>query len=423
MERLVVKEVRVVPVDGVDVNYEWRGWRIWASWPTRTRSDIETLVRVEYVGAGATTQLVQSTTRINLLSDSKLKSLVTEMRRLDVDKDDINAFVHELAEDLIGWYRQGQATEYPAPAQRNGAGWLVYPVWPRVGVTAVAAAGGSYKSFLAQGLALQLATSREILVGNTRAPRTATRVLYLDWEADRETFGERLLALCNGAGLEPGPYLAYKEMRVPLVDAAAGLSDEIRSGRFGAVVVDSMSASVGGDLIDATHVNGFYDAVRRLGVPALVLAHKSAESAQKRSKRFYGSIMSENRVRLAWNGEKSSDGATVLWEVFKDNNAGVFGSKLAWRVRFGHNGEDETRRLASVTLEGCSTDDVQLGSDEPAHLYDKIRRHLVENGPGLVGEIAAAVGTTPGSVKATMNRHKALFNHRTDGLWEARNVP
>jgi hypothetical protein len=213
--------------------------------------------------------------------------------------------------------------------------------------------------------------------------------------------------------------LAYKEMRVPLVDAAAGLSDEIRSGKFGAVVVDSMSASVGGDLIDATHVNGFYDAVRRLGVPALVLAHKSAESAQKRSKRFYGSIMSENRVRLAWNGEKSSDGASVLWEVFKDNNAGVFGSKLAWRVRFGHNGEDETRRLASVTLEGCSTDDVKLESDAGKTRHDRIK-HALREGPLSTGEIAAATGIGSASVRAAMNdaTGKRLFRRTVDGRWE-----
>jgi len=417
-------EWRVVPVDGVDVSYEWRGWRIWASWPVRTRTDVETTIRVEYVGA-AGPQLVLSTTRLKLLSGSALKGLVTEMRRLNIDHEDLNTFVHQLAEDLMGWYRKGQATVYPEPAQRNGAGWLIYPIWPRAGVTAVAAAGGSYKSFLAQGLALQLATGREVLAGNTRTPRTTTRVLYLDWEADKETFAERLYALTAGADIDPGAHLAYREMRIPLTDAAPGLADEVRSGKFGAVIVDSMSASVGGDLIDASTVNAFYDAVRLLGVPCLVLAHKSAESAKNRSKRFFGSIMSENRVRLAWNAEKSTDGRHLLFEVFKDNNMGVFGSKLAWRISFDHDGEDEDRRLASVTLQGCNPDDVKLASSEKPTRHDEIEYALHgSDGPLTTGEIAAITGISQASVRAALNDRfgKAQFRHARDGLRWERNV-
>jgi hypothetical protein len=220
--------------------------------------------------------------------------------------------------------------------------------------------------------------------------------------------------------LEPGAHLAYKEMRVPLVDAAPGLTDEIRIGKFGAVVIDSMSASVGGDLVDASTVNAFYDAVRLLAVPALVLAHKSAESAQKRSKRFFGSIMSENRVRLAWNGEKARDGSTVLWDVFKDNNQGRWGDKLAWRVEFGHTGADETRRLESITINSCNPHNVTLESDEAIHNHDRISWDLLEHGASLPGEIAGRVGSTADNVRATMTRKKAMFRKRGDGRWEVR---
>ena len=242
----------------------------------------------------------------------------------------------------------------------------------------------------------------------------------MDWEADKETFAERLYALTAGADIDPGAHLAYREMRIPLTDAAPGLADEVRSGKFGAVIVDSMSASVGGDLIDASTVNAFYDAVRLLGVPCLVLAHKSAESAKNRSKRFFGSIMSENRVRLAWNAEKSTDGRHLLFEAFKDNNAGIFGMKLAWRIGFGHDGEDEDRRLASVTLEGCNPDDVKLASEEEVKNHDRIMYDLLEEGPSLPGEIASRLGSTADNVRSTMTRKKTMFRKRSDGRWEPR---
>lgn len=394
---------RVVPVDGIEVTYEWAGWKVWAQWPTRAGREIQTRIRIHYLGPDP--QLVRSTRRLNLESDSGLDKVVMAMRRhRNDDRENIDRFVNAMAENLIGWYRQGLATTYPQPKQRNGAGWLVYPVWSRTGVTAVAAAGGSYKSFIGQALALQLATGREVLTGNTRSPSGSVKTLFCDWEGEEETFAERLYALQHGAGLPVEAALAYKAMRVPLADAAGGLQEEVQRGRFGAVVIDSMSAAAGGDLIDSAVVNGFFDATRLLGVPCLVIAHKSAESVQKRSKRFFGSIMSENRVRLAWNAEKAVDGRTVVWEVFKDNNMGRMGNKLAWNVDITQD-DGEDHRLEAVAFSGVNPHNVKLASDEGNTREDQIVYALASAGkPLMPGEIAQQLDMPRGSVGATLSR-------------------
>lgn len=413
----------VEAVEGVGITYTWRSFVVELAWPTGgRRGEVNTLVRAHQRGP-TNPGLVRSRVRINLYSSSALDSLITALRRqAGDDKDDVAGFVHALADNAVEWYRRGTATTMVEPKLTNGGNWLVYPAWPATGTTAIAAAPGAYKSLIAQGLALQLATGHEILASNTRAPRTVTPVLYLDWEADEATFGSRLWALCEGAGIEPKPYLAYKSMRVPLQDAAVSIAEEIAKGRIGAVVVDSMSASIGGGLIDDDVVNGFWDAIRTLGVPALVLAHKSAENIKKREARFFGSIMSEARIRYAWNGEATRNGDTVTWSVFKDNNMGRLRSRLAWRVEITQEGEHEDRHMTEVHLAGISPNDIHEPAGDGNTTVDRIEQALLE-GPLMAGEIATATGSNPGTIRKVISRHGDRFVKTDDGRWALAQSP
>jgi hypothetical protein len=416
-------EWQVEPIEGVSITYTWRSFEVELAWPTGgRRGEVNTLVRARRKGAD-NPGLVRSRVRINLYSSSALDSLITALRRqAGDDKDDIAGFVHALADDAVEWYRRGAATTLVEPRLTNGGNWLVYPVWPATGTTAIAAAPGAYKSLLAQGIALQLATGHEILASNTRTPRKVLPVLYLDWEADEATFASRLWALCEGAGLEQKPYLAYKTMRVPLQDAAVSIAEEIARGRFGAVVIDSMSASIGGGLIDDDVVNGFWDAIRILGIPALVLAHKSAENIKKREARFFGSIMSEARIRYAWNGEATRNGDTVVWSVFKDNNMGHLRTKLAWRVEITQEGDNEDRHMTEVHLAGISPHDIHQPPDEPNTTVDRIEQALLE-GAMMAGEIATATGANPGTIRKVISRHGDRFVKTSDGRWALAQSP
>lgn len=416
-------EWQVEPIEGVSITYTWRSFVVELAWPTGgRRGEVNTLVRARRKGAD-NPGLVRSRVRINLYSSSALNSLITTLRRnAGDDTDDVAGFVHALADDAVEWYQRGAATTLVEPRLTNGGNWLVYPVWPATGTTAIAAAPGAYKSLLAQGIALQLATGHEILASNTRTPRRVMSVLYLDWEADEATFASRLWALCEGAGLEQKPYLAYKTMRVPLQDAAVSIAEEIARGRFGAVVIDSMSASIGGGLTDDDVVNSFWDAIRILGIPALVLAHKSAENIKRREARIFGSIMSEARIRYAWNGEATRNGDTVTWTVFKDNNMGHLNTKLAWRIEITQEGDNEDRHMTEVYLAGISPHDIHQSPDEPNTSVDRIEQALLE-GAMMAGEIATVTGGKPGTISKTLNRHTDRFVKTADGRWALTQSP
>jgi hypothetical protein len=380
-------------------------------------------MRVRYHGTEA--GLVLSTKRINILSPSAISTVILTMNRAVGEKqsNEIAEIIHEVCEDLMGWYREGKAISTPDPGKaRTDHGWLVYPIWPAVGATAVVAAPGSFKSFIAEAIGVQVATGATVLNRNTKV-RNPRSVLYLDWEANEETFAERLAAICRGAGLDLKPYLGYKEMSARLADVAIGLAEEIRAHKYEAVIVDSMSASIGGGMVDDDAVNSFWDAIRTMAVPTLVLAHKSAENIQRRRKRFFGSIMSEARVRMAWNAEKATTTNHVVWECFKDNNTGHIKDRLAWEIEIDNTGADDTQQLQKAAFLGVNPNNISLGtSDEPERqpvesVADQIAKVLEGEKPMSVGEIAMRTHKSTANVRAQLSRHSDRFDKDSTERW------
>jgi hypothetical protein len=406
----VTGQWEAIDLDGVETHITYQGVTITASWPQRTRTGIDTNVRIDWTGPNP--RLLLSTSRVNLLSTTAKHGLAATLKRADVGFDP-DPLVHATAEHLIGIYRAGGTTSKPAPKPRKSGGWLIWPIWPAVGATGVAAAPGSYKSFTAQAIALQLATGAEVLAGNTRTPNTCP-VLYLDWEGAEDTFAERSHALQTGMGLDPQPVLHYRHMRTPLVDAAGQVAEEIARNRIGAVIVDSMSAGISGGMVDDDVVNAFWSAVRQLGVPSLVIAHKSDENIRRKRARFFGSVMSEARVRMAWNVETTDQGQ-VVWECFKDNHGRSRGSKLAWQAIFDDEGLDEEAWLRSVSFQAISPTNVAV-VPEGSTVSDRMRAVLAD-GPLPQDELALLVGASATTVRTTGNRDKHLFGRDTVGRW------
>ena len=411
-------EWNVLATQGLEVEYEKDGWHVTASWPQRgRRHEVVVLMRVDWLGVGK--RLVVAPTRVNLYSGSAMNSLGTLMRKVEPGPDPkkVDELLQRIRANLLEWYGQGRQTEQPDPTSApDRSGWLLWPIWPYPGIVGVSAAPDSFKSLLAQAIALQARSGVEVLKGNTRTPKPR-RILYLDWESGSGRFAARLGALCQGADMEVKPWLDYQHLTIPLVDAAPTLAEDILRHEIDAVIIDSMSAAIGASLKEDDSTNAFYDAVRLLDRPTLVLAHKSAENIKKRARRFFGSIMSEVRLRMAWNAERV-DGA-VVWECFKDNDTGLKGKKLAWQIDFGSTGQDEDARLESVAVRSVKPSAVDL-REEPGRTsvpkWQLVADSIHDDGPGTHMEIAKRLGLQPGHVKTYMDRHRDVFTMLPDGL-------
>jgi hypothetical protein len=185
---------------------------------------------------------------------------------------------------------------------------------------------------------------------------------------------------------------------------------------MGGLILDSISAAMGASLNEDEPANLFWDAVERINTPTLVTAHKNKQDATRGKKGIFGSIMHTNRPRMVWDGYREENSKLVRWECINDNNTGHQGNTLAWRVDITNTGENEHRRLDTVTFTAVNPDDVRQAPDEGKTLTDRIAYCLGENGPLTAGEIALVLGHQKASINTTLNR--GPFTKREDARWE-----
>lgn len=404
----------VTPIDQVEVTYQWLAYLVTVSWPERTRSDtISSTVEVVRLDVRPP-RLVWSPTRINWLSATAKTSLIRSLQTVDKGIAHVDEFVHRIAADIIRRYRQGGTSTVPAPRRQNGARYTLYPLWPSIGGTLVSAATNSFKSWIGIAAAVQCTLGVEVLTGNTSKPTPQT-AYYLDWETDEQTFAERLYAVLEGAGQPLEPCVAYRQMLAPLADTAESVAGEIARNGYGAVIVDSLSAAIGGSLNDDEPARQFWNSLTSLRVPVLVLAHKSSEAIRKGWKQPFGSVQHRNRPRMIWDAVRQEGEPLVRWEVVDDNNSGRKGQRLAWRIDIATEGEHEDQRLSTVTFSGVNPNDVRIAANDGDTLADKIAYALI-NGPATPKELAEQVGITDSSVRKVLSRYPDLFTKDPDGF-------
>lgn len=154
-------------------------------------------------------------------------------------------------------------------------------------------------------------------------PEKPVKVLWLDYEADRDTTLWNLKRITEGADLG---YLSlsYRRCRMPLADDIEQIS--IHADRVGAtcLVIDSAAKATGGDLDKAEAPTRFFTALDQAKCTSLILAHTSKGGEGRKS--IYGSTFFEAYARSVWELKASRNGETMHIGLF-DNKAN-FRAKL-----------------------------------------------------------------------------------------------
>lgn len=352
-------------------------------------------------------------TRLNVESSSGREGVERSSRLQGTDRQAFAAFLGRLC-DLIGEYHRDSGSIHALRSDRapEARRWLLYPIWPSEGGTGVAAAPGSLKSYAAQAIAVSVATGVPVLRGHTRTVGDPKRVLILDWEGHRGEAEQRQRALCLGRGVDPEGRVHYREMRRPLMDSIHDLVTRVVD--YDGVIIDSVSAAIGGSLLEDDRVNQFWDAVRALGVPALVIAHKSKESSRKRESTIFGSIMNEARIRMGWNVETLPHSTTVRWDCFKDSNGSLLYHRMAWQWEFVNQGAYEDAVLETVQATPVDPKNVALVSNDRT-VADEIG-DVLKDGATTVRELAVTLGRGEQVIRTQLNRHKDRFTKLPDGM-------
>lgn len=273
------------------------------------------------------------------------------------------------------------------------------PIMPLGDVTTLYGDGSTGKSTLAAAIAVSVQTGVSVIPGWT--PRKAP-VLYLDWEAGRESINRRVRGVAMGANI-PGPVtISYRncKRRGPLPGFAEDLAREIDERGFGLVVVDSVGMASGvGEGGDANETAiRLFAAFGALGTTVLAIDHvnKSDAGRTDRTTRAYGSVYKGLLARATFEIRrgKAADGRWLIAvRNTKFNDADEL-SDQALKVHHEPDGSIWYERLEAVPQE------MRIG--EPT--IWELAADMLEGGDYSESEIAAAIDRQVPAVRSTLYR-------------------
>lgn len=332
--------------------------------------------------------------------------------QVTVDWDDL---LEDFCRRVMAAERQG------SPIEKVGALALVSseesyrlaPLLPLDQVTILYGDGGTGKSTLAAAFAVSVQAGVALLDG--WVPRKSP-VLYLDWEAGRDSVNRRVKGVAMGARLPRDIQVDYLDMRRrgPLYQHAEDVARMVAQGGHGLVIVDSigMASGTAGEQTDANEsAIRLFTALGYLGSTIVGIDHVNrtdAEATNKRS-RPYGSVYKSNLARATFElrRQKTADGSSALLLVNTKVNDADDLAPQALRVIHGEDGSIAYERMEAVPTE-------LAGSLTQA---DQLAAWLVDD-HFSVEQLSEFTGLPENTVRAVLSRHKQRFNRLGSGKWE-----
>ena len=371
------------------------------SWPDPIGISLEfDLVRSERdgdvtaeVAARVTTpglaRLVHSGTRTTLTGSRARSELAGHLekrsRGLKVEWPDL---VEAAAVYVIARHRQGDPAQLlrdvPQPLD---AGWLLPPLVLSRQPSIIHGDGGTGKSYIALAAALAIQTGRADLLGI--APVAQKTCAYLDWEFDGWEHRGRAQRLLG----DDIPGLVYVRCVGPIRDQLDRLRRIFRDNAVGFAVVDSVAPACGGEPESAEVALGFFEAIRRLGVGSLCIAHTTKSGDDERP---FGSTFWHNMARVTWLAKKQQETSASSFTVGlfnKKSNTGPLAAPLAYEIDFA---ADRT------VLRRRDVRDVPELAPQVSLAY-RIQ-HALRGGPRTYAELAEELDAKADSIRRACDR-------------------
>ncbi len=226
---------------------------------------------------------------------------------------------------------------------------LIPPLVVADGPTIFFGDGASLKSYITGRLSLSMALGVDFC-----GMRTPTLIpMVIDYEDSGPNYKRRLrrLALGIDSGLQDVMGVHYWDARgIQLTDQVDALKRYVEKHGIGLLIIDSVAPACGGDPLDHGAVLEFFSALKRIGLPCILIAHVT--KAMDTSKPF-GSTYWHNEARRTWYvmrvQEEDSDEVDVGFYNRKVNDGRV-PPPMAFHVSFSES-ERGPVRVALASME------------------------------------------------------------------------
>jgi hypothetical protein len=272
---------------------------------------------------------------------------------------------------------------------------LIPPFMPMEGATVLFAGGASCKSYISSYLALYSAMNWAPCPPFTVSPG---RVLYVDYESGPSTFRLRCRRLAQAVGIDDLHGLSYWDPHgLPLKDCWEPIREKVQRDGVRWVVIDSAGPACNGEAEKADAALQFFGALRRIGLPALIIAHITKSGEHNKDTPF-GSVMWNNAARRTWyvaNTEHRPDSDVLKARMIcKKVNDGPRPKDIGLQVRF-------EGRTGPVHVESIDPD------QEPELVEQTSARHqiwTVLDQPMTIAEIVELTGLKTETVRRALHR-------------------
>jgi hypothetical protein len=199
------------------------------------------------------------------------------------------------------WYleqdRSQDVAEIPEPL---GDVLLAPPFIVADGPTAVFGDGSSLKSYWCFTLACCMAAG--IPFAGFATPKLRTMVV--DYEDSASNFRRRIGRIFAGLGavdVDHGYVRYWAAKGIPLADQAEAIKRACEKHGVGMLIIDSAAPACGGDPSEPHTTLAFFSALKKIGLPAVIIAHVSKGSDTQKP---FGSVFWHNESRRTWFVER-----------------------------------------------------------------------------------------------------------------------
>ena len=319
--------VKVNATGDVTVMWEEQGITAMVEQPAKDRERIKCRLTIKTTSHG----YLYGPISFDLLSGTKRLEAVRALKqRQDEDWATILEYVCRLAvSSLESSSDFVDMTTYQRTEEKRNT-WLIDGFLAKNKPTLIYADGGTGKSMFTVALAMSVASGLNIIPELEVNESTGGSVVYLDWEAELEDHDDRTEWICNGLSSdrkwEVNDFnIHYIRCRTSIFQMHIQIQKRIEETGAQLLVVDSLVPSVDSDANDADTARRFYQVLRSLDIPSLIISHTTKNPGDVDSKaKPFGSA-------YWWNQARS------VWEFRKEQTAGANHTDLALINRKSNN--------------------------------------------------------------------------------------
>ena len=343
-------------------------------------------------------------TRINLLSTQARNQVARHCAGRCTAGREWDAIVEQFAVMTLDHWRQGEpvinlGTVSPPPEPI----YRLSPFLLEGETTLIYGDGGIGKSYVAAYLASQI--DQGIKVG--RYSPIQGKVLYLDYETNREIAARRFQAITRGFGFGEPSNVMYRFCFQPLAADIAEIQKIVAEENIDCIVIDSAGPACGGDPESASSAINYFTALRSLRKTTLTIAHRSKSG----SAGPFGSVYWVNYPRATYELKKSqevNDDTMHVALIHRKANEGRLQEPVSFRFDF-HKG--------AVTVTEELLEDVP-GFIGELPIAEQLFQTLQEYGPQSARDLASLTGLQLASIHVILSRDPR-FKRAGNSKWDA----